>query len=417
MARTVALAVSILTLAPSAAAAQEYDDPSGRTLTLAGDIRLTASDGERDWLDGGYGKLRFDGTSLGTFDVGPRLVEADVVWKSQLSWTIGGMVSLVAQQGQNHAIDLSEASLSWRRGPHGSFRMSARAGLFWPPVSLEHSGPEWAVTDTVTPSAINSWIGEEVKLGAIEASGAWPVFGGRFHLTGAVFGLNDTSGTLIAFRGWALHDRKATAFGLQPLPPLDAFMQYAQAPATRPVIELDNRPGYYARLGWTGTSGLRVEALHYDNRGDPEAVTPTLQWGWRTTFTNVGAVLPLGASTRLKAQAMWGRTEMGFPMPDRIWVDTRFRSAYLLATQELGSATLSGRVEAFGTDGRGSVLGTASGEDGWAATLAARHPIGAHLTVLAEALHVSSTRGDRVQAGVAPRQDQTTLQLALRLKR
>ncbi|MEI9926712.1 MAG: hypothetical protein WDN44_02075 [Sphingomonas sp.] len=32
----------------------------------------------------------------------------------------------------------------------GPAKVSARAGLFWPAVSLEHSGPEWAVTDTIT---------------------------------------------------------------------------------------------------------------------------------------------------------------------------------------------------------------------------------------------------------------------------
>ena len=40
---------------------------------------------------------------------------------------------------------------------------SARAGLMWPPVSLEHEGADWHVKDSITPSAINSWIGEEVR--------------------------------------------------------------------------------------------------------------------------------------------------------------------------------------------------------------------------------------------------------------
>ena len=179
-----------------------------------------------------------------------------------------------------------------------------------------------------------------------------------------MFGLNDTSGTLLAFRGWALHDEKATAFSLQPLPPLDAFMLYAQAPRTRPALEIDDRPGFYAKLGWSGPA-LRVSAFYYDNRGDPEAVNADLQWGWRTRFGQVAVQLKPDARTTLTSQAMTGTTLMGYPNPTRIWVDTQFRSAFLLATRRLGDASsVSARAEVFGTRGRGSVLGAETDEDG-----------------------------------------------------
>ena len=40
----------------------------------------------------------------------------------------------------------------------------------WPPVSLEHEGADWHVQDSITPSAINSWIGEEVRPVALEGT-------------------------------------------------------------------------------------------------------------------------------------------------------------------------------------------------------------------------------------------------------
>ena len=404
--------------AATPAHAQDYGDPSGKTLIATADLRLTAVDGERSWIDGGFGKTRFGPKSAGPLDhlsFEPRAVEGDLVWQPQISWSLGATLAVTAQNGQEHAVDLSEAYLSWRRGPHGALKLSGRLGAFWPPVSLEHSGPTWAVTETITPSASNSWIGEEVKVGGAEATASLPVGQqGRVYATIALFAFNDTAGTLLGFRGWALHDEKATLFGHQPLPPLDAFMRSVQAPATRPMIELDNRPGYYVRLGWMPDSAIRLHAFYYDNRGDPQAVNSQLQWGWRTRFAELGGTAAFGA-TRITAQAMAGRTEMGFPMPDRIWVDTRFKSAFALVTRTIGKGSVSGRVEAFGTRGNGSVLGTDESENGWAATLAARRSFGDHVTLLAEALHVESNREARVRSGLDPRQNQTLLQLAIRL--
>ena len=408
------LALAMLFGARPASAQDDYGDPSGKTLTVTADLRLIAANGEQSWIDGGFGKTRF-GPSSDRFQLQPRAIEGDVVWRPHLSWSVDATIAATVQDGADNP-GLSEAYLSFRRAPHGNFRAHARAGLFWPPVSLEHSGPEWAVTDTITPSAINSWIGEEVKVGGVETGGDWRFGGHRVSLTAALFGFNDTAGTLLAFRGWAFNDEKATAFGLQQLPPLDAFMSYAQAPRTRPVIELDNRPGYYVRLGWAPPVPVKLSLFYYDNRGDPEAVTPALQWGWHTRFANLGAVIDATPTLRFKAQAVTGRTEMGFAMPDRLWVDTRFRSAFLLATQTIGQGSISGRVEAFGTTGEGSVLGADESEHGWATTFAAKRKFGHHVTLLGEVLHTESTRNARLRAALNPYQPQTVAQFAVRLR-
>ena len=103
------------------------------------------------------------------FRIEPQAVEGDLIWTPRFSWSLGGTVVATAQQGQDQAVDLSEAFLTYKPLLGGGTRIVARAGLFWPPVSLEHTGPEWRVRDTITPSAINSWIGEEVKVGGLEA--------------------------------------------------------------------------------------------------------------------------------------------------------------------------------------------------------------------------------------------------------
>ena len=105
---------------------------------------------------------------------------------------------------------------------------------------------------------------------------------------------------------------------------------------------------------------------------------PNCEWGWRTRFDNLGLVADLGPSTRLRAQAMRGRSLMGFEEAGTIWIDNRFRSAFALITQELGKGSLSGRFEAFATRHRGSGINSSDDEKGYAATIAARRSFGKH---------------------------------------
>src|SRR5207253_8372987 len=95
-------------------------------------------------------------------------------------------------------------------------------------------------------------------------------------------------GTLLTFRGWALHDRTALAFNRQPLPPLGDFTGL-QAPYTHPLLDIHpgfgRRLGYYAKLAWQPPLPIRLEIFRYDNRAFPEDVTDVgPEWGWRTRF-------------------------------------------------------------------------------------------------------------------------------------
>jgi hypothetical protein len=403
--------------APARAEAEEAAPTAPTNLIVYGDLRLAAADGERSWLDGGFGKGRYGNGNGDSLRVRPHLAEAGVVWQPHLSWALTGTIAAVYQEGQQHPIDLSEAFLAVRPLPLDGTRISIRAGLFWPPVSLEHSGPEWAVTNSITPSAINSWIGEEVKLAGVEFNATRMLGSHRLTLTLATFGGNETSGTLLTFRGWALHDEKATAFGLQPLPRLNGFMTGAQGARTRPLVEIDDKIGFYVKLGWAPPGPFEIQYFHYDNLGDPQELGGNKQWGWRTRFDHLGAILDLGPSTRLIGQALTGTTLMGYPRggPQR-WVNTRYRSAFLMATRTIGPGTLSARIETFDTRNHGSVVLAEDDETGWSANAAIRWPLASFATLLGEALHIDSRRRSRLRDAVAPRQRQTILQLSLRLR-
>src|SRR6478735_5771094 len=158
--------------------------------------------------------------------------------------------------------------------------------LSWLPVSLEHEGSNWLVTDTITPSAINSWVGEEVKVLGLEGKLETAFGEHQVALTGAAFVHDDMSGTLLSYRGWALHDVRLATNSDLPLPPLSASTAPYQAPYTSPSYEM--------------------------------------QTAWRTRFWNLGAMAALGDSTTARSQFMWGNTLVGPDTPWGIPVDVDF---------------------------------------------------------------------------------------------
>jgi len=297
-------------------------------------------------------------------------------------------------------------------------RISVRAGLLWPPISLEHQGADWHVADTITPSAINSWIGEEVRPLALELTGSTTAGDHQLSATGAILAANDTAGTLLSFRGWALHDRTTLAFRRQPLPPLPEPIEYDQPRFTHPLLDVEpgfaHRPGYYAKLSWQPPVPVRIELFRYDNRADPEAVNDDLEWGWRTQFDNLGIAADLGGGNQLKLQALTGRTRMGDSDATGIWIDNRFRAAFVLASHRFTNGGIAARIDAFDSRQHGSLVDAESNETGWAATLAGHREFGP-VTAFVELLHVSSKREDRHEhLGLAARQRQTSLQAQLR---
>lgn len=377
------------------------------------------ANGAPSFVNGGFGKTRFQGEPNGNFRASLVPAEADLVWEPRFSNSLSANVSAGWQRDHGDSPDLIEAYLNYLPVRTSNVSFSGRVGLMWPEISLEHStGGAWTVVNTITPSAINSWVGEEVKV--IGAEGTVHVSAGEheFGFTGAVFGWNDTSGTLLSFRGWALQDIKATAFGHFTLPPLSPFLSVVQQNQTRNTIEVDHQPGWYIRADWRPPWPFGVALFYYDNRGDPEAVTQALQWGWRTKFWNLGLNADLGHQTRLLAQAMTGSTVMGFPVNGQPWVHTDFRSAYVLLVHNFGPFAVTGRVEGFGTREHGSEMSPDNSEDGWAWTVAARVPINNQLTVLGEVLNVRSWRGTRVDLGglPSPFESQSVFQIALRAK-
>lgn len=376
------------------------------------DLRVSVVGGEDSWLDGGFGKLRYGGEA-GDPQSRLRVAALDLAWKPRFTWNFTGLVSVTYQDQLDSDPDLSEAFLEFKSSP-ATTRFSARGGLFWPPISQEHSGGSWLVTDSITPSAANSWVGEEVKVLGLEGTVETALGEHDLALTGAAFLHNDMSGTTLSYRGWALHDVRVTMNGDLPLPPLSPSRRRWQDTITSPFWEVDGKPGFYARLDWNPPLPVTVNAFYYDNRGD-RVSSRALQTSWRTRFWNLGAMATLGERTEGKAQVMWGNTLVGPDTPMGIPVDVDFITAYLLVSREVGGGKLTARADWFETRDNSFVARDNNNEQGWAATLAYKRPLVDFADLIVEVLHVSSDRPARASnAGIAPEQDQTLVQTSVR---
>lgn len=401
------LAVCLALALPGAATAESFLDPAA--LHGVADLRLGKAGGEQGWTRGGFGK-----TGL-TSDLKVSVPRAALTWEPRLGFAWSGRATVRYQQAGSPGLDVNEAFVRWRAPPAAFGRVSARAGLFYPPISLEHTAPTWTSPDMLSASALNSWIGEEVLVRGAEVTWRREIGDSEFALTGGVFGWNDTNGALLGLRGWALHGLTTGADGRWTLPPRSDFLATRQSPITTPRLELDNVPGWYGRIEWRPAGSLAIEAFHYENPGKTFVTTSDLQWSWDTRFTNLGVTWEPGEATTVTAQVLWGDSYMEERTAGLTWRDMTYAAAYVRVQRRIGDDTLSGRLDWFEVDHQTLRQADDADEDGWAATLAWRHRLADHLDLIVEAQHVYSDRPARFLTAEEPDQAQTALSTALRV--
>lgn len=384
------------------------------------DLRLSHANGEASWLDRKLGKTRYGGATDGASLTRLRLAEVSLIAKMAISWDLSAFVHAKFDPEQDKPVDLVEAYLRYSPAPKSAFSYALKAGLFFPHISRENTSIAWTSPYTVTPSAINSWVGEEVRALGLEAKGTYQSGAHAVDFTASAFGFNDTTGALLAFRGWALGDAKVGAFSRLPLAatpgigPESGFLAN-QAFFTVPVKEVDNRVGYYGALDYRYNDNLKVGAFYYDSRGDPE-ITKDQQYSWDTRFWNFYAEGDVGSSLKLIAQYMTGTTRMGFRFGNQQvrQVDVDFYAAYALATKKFGQYRVTARYDWYGVEDNSFLMFDNNYEDGNAVTLAFATRLGKKSSVIAEYLRVDSVRPARLSLGDAADQHNNVFQLSFR---
>jgi hypothetical protein len=368
------------------------------------DMRWIRATGDLSFLNGGPGILRFDpeheDIRIGRAFLAPKWRLSDIL-------TVHAVIDAYGDHDRN-TVDLSEFYLEVRPFPTGPLRWRARFGAFFMPVSLENRGIGWTDVYSITPSAVNTWLGEEFRTIGAELEARWlgasSGYLGDVALVAGVYAWNDPAGVLIARNGFTLTDRPSTLFGNLGSPPVDFYH------------EIDRKPGYYGGLIWRHHDRLEVRALRYDNRGDPGAETAAGVYAWRTRFSSAGVRLEPSKNWTFIAQYLDGNTAVG---PDSAANDQfymAFHAYYGLASFEWARERLTARYDDFHTHQLSGIYDAPSDQTGHSWTFAWSHECGDHWQFVGEWIRASSSFPPNIELGASAAQVDTQFQLAIRYR-
>jgi len=372
------------------------------------DGRLVSVNGLQPFIGGELGSVRYGGDESGARIGRVRFAVAQSIGQI---WS----VHLDASSWGDHdklPAGLTEAYLQLRPYPFDGFRFRVKAGAFYAPISLENRTSGWESPYTLSYSAIDSWLGEEVRTIGTEAQLDWlgTRTGHSFDagLTAGVFGWNEDAGAALARGGFTLTDRQTVLWGRVGKPGVPPLF------ASEPFHQIDGNAGAYGGLEVRYLDRVVARFLRYDNNADPTAVDSVAHTiAWNTAFDAAGL--------RVEGQGGWtaifqwldGETSVSPRGVDKRWP---FRASYLLLSKRFGSHTLSARYDRFEVEGAESAEGD---DDGWqkghAITLAYLFQPSARWRYSLEWLRVVSTSYNRADLGEGPPvASQTQVQLSVR---
>lgn len=381
MARSANTAVATLLLLTATAA-------SAQSFTISGFLtgRGVYANGRKSTLERGWGRL----------DSGLEKTASLGIAQLGLDWEPAGWLDVHVQgiartdPYDDRRAGFTEAFADVRRG---DFRL--RAGMFFLPTSRENREGLWSSPYTITLSAVNTWIAQEFR--PIGAELQWR-HGDQLTLAGGAFRGNDTSGALLAWRGWTLGDRLAVYGDRLALPPLDPSFARQRRTADGAVStafgrELDHKLGFAgrARLSWPERGSIQF--AHVDNRGDRDLYQD--EYAWQTRFNLLSAEIGNPEKTIVAAEYLDGKSGMGFSPGGFVQMD--FYAAYALVSHKLGRNRFSGRFDWFSTTDRDHSIAEINTEHGRAWTLAWMVDVTPHVRTGAEFTQVTGTR-----AGIGP---------------
>ena len=329
----------VLTVLLAARAGAESLGPGLSASGLA-DLQLIYSDSGHSWMRRGPDKLRFDET-----DANLQLADLGVQLRYNFDLQSEFVAGLHHYSDPKRTAELTEAYFRHRFLGGRSWRASFKVGAFYPSISMENTGPLWTSPYTLKSSAINTWIGEEIRI--IGAEGRWTWTGkqnaskNRFSVFASMFGYNDTMGAMMSWRGWSVHDRQTGLNGSLPLRDLPIVVYADHSREFEPFMEIDDRPGFYVGSQWDYGRKLKLQIFYYDNRAD-DTIRQDDQYGWRTRFGQLALHWRIGNGFELLSQYMQGRTTMVTDV-----VVNNFESAYLMAVKTWGPHRLALRLERF----------------------------------------------------------------------
>jgi hypothetical protein len=306
-------------------------------------------------------------------------------------------------------VGLTEAYLLFRPYPLAGWRLRLKAGGFYAPVSLENRATGWDSPYTISYSAIDSWLGVEVRTIGLEGSLEWlgTRSGHAFDLgvTAGAFGWNDGAGVVLASSGFLLTDRQTGLFQTIGKPGGPALYE------EQPFLELDHRAGVYGGFEARYLDRVVLRVLHYDNRADPTVLdTVSRAIAWNTSFDSAGVRVEGEHGWTAIAQWLKGQTSIAPGGESLSWP---FRAGYALLAKRTGRHTLALRYDRFEVDATGGSDGDGT-QSGHAWTACYSFDLDRHWRFALEWLQVVSNSYNRADDGGAPLLTETQLQLQVR---
>ncbi|HEX3838897.1 MAG TPA: hypothetical protein VHW25_18225 [Steroidobacteraceae bacterium] len=384
-------------LATSSARATQWD--------VSLDMRLVGADAPTSFPDGGLGVLRYgdnrDGLQLGRARVALAQDLGDL-------FTFRIDASAWGDHDRN-PLDVTEAYLQLHPYPLGDWRVRVKFGAFYAPISLENRADGWESPYTLSSSATNSWVAQELRTIGSEFKLEWlGTHSGHDFDAGAavgVFGWNEGAGTALVNSGFTITDWQGSLFGRVGRPggpsvPIDEYHQY------------DNRAGTYVSVDVHYLDRITLEGLHYDNRADPTAEDPvTDHYGWHTRFNTAGLRAENAAGWTAIVQWMAGTTAVDPEQFGLLRWD--FATRYVLLSKRSGASTFSARYDDFKVGGEQSYpMGDQAGH---ALTLAYRLQPGSHWRFTLEWVRARGFQANRtLLTDEAPFATQSDVQLSIR---
>ena len=301
---------------------------------------LVAHNNTNSFQQNGISHQRFENQNLA-------LSQAIIAYSTMLTnnWQLHGVANAYSDGDQK--IGISQLYAQYRPLTSSTIKPEIKIGFFYPSISAENTDFGWMSKPFLSNSAINSWIGEELRTVGIEASvrqnGRQVNRSWSWKLTGSIYKGNDSTGTLLSWRGFALHDRQSLHDDRIHFLPIPGVVSDSgiNAPAwTEPFREIDTRLGYYvgAHLAHQRKSELRY--YYYNNRANPLAVASDRIYAWRTRFHSLTLRHKVNSHVSIFGQALAGDTLMGEHI-----VENDFYATYAGVTYKNKSHQFSARID------------------------------------------------------------------------
>jgi len=351
-------------------------------------LRGVKATGAKSWVEEGWGRL----------DAGLDRTEAIGVVNAGFDFTPSRFLALHASGNIRHDADgdiagVTEAYVELHRDL-GLDQVRLRAGQFFLPTSRENKDANWASPYTVSFSAVNSWIGQEVRpIGADLEYRHITSAGHAITAGGTAFQGNDTMGTELAWRGWSVGDRLSGYDEVIPLPNAvkrPIFFPEQRKDGTKPFgSDLDGRTGYSGRLRYSVPERANIQYTYVDNRGDRELYRG--EYAWATKFHLIGTEIGNPDTLVLAAEYIRGKTGMG-SIETIGRVDADFSAGYVLVSGKRGRNRLSARYDRFDTTERDFSPAEINTESGNSWTVAWMYDLRGNVRLAAEVTRFSGNR-------------------------